>query len=278
MEALRPPSFFVSALRYRELLVGCGCGGATRCCGRSLRRRSCDAGGYVVGINRGLGDVGFTLPPEDGGKLLLSADVEEEREAVLLGILDCRAAELLRDLAEDFLDIGVVGVRGIFDIALESLGLVIDGLETCGTLLVRDGGGESLVLLLEGLEFSRLGVDGGLLGLVFLLNLEGGALGFVGRDDALFESDDGNLCGNRFGLDFGLCGRSCRAGGGCRGFGGLSQEGGGCEAGCQRSSKDKGTVHAVFETPYKDPDSGEIGWVSPGAKRRWEGCRTFLRP
>jgi hypothetical protein len=66
--------------------------------------------------------------------------------------------------------------------------------------------------------------------------------------------------------------------GGSRCFGGLCQEGGGCEASCQRSSKDKGTVHAVCETPYKDPDSGDFGWVTPGAKRRREGCRTFLRP
>jgi hypothetical protein len=28
----------------------------------------------------------------------------------------------------------------------------------------------------------------------------------------------------------------------------------------------------VFETPYKDPDSGDFGWVVPGAKRRWEGA------
>jgi hypothetical protein len=28
----------------------------------------------------------------------------------------------------------------------------------------------------------------------------------------------------------------------------------------------------VFETPYKNPDSGDFGWVVPDAKRHWEGC------
>ena len=115
---------FVATLHYCELLVGSSSGCAARCC-RSLRRRSWDAGGYVVGIDGGLGDVCFTLPPEHGGKLLLSTDVEEESEAVILGVFHCSAAELLSDLAVGFLDIGVVGVLSIFDIALESLGLEI---------------------------------------------------------------------------------------------------------------------------------------------------------
>jgi hypothetical protein len=256
--------------------VGSSCGGAALGCW-SLRRGSCYAGRYVVGIDGGLGDVGFTLPPEDGGKLLLSADVEEESEAVILGILDSGSAELLSDLAVGFLDIGVVGVLSIFDIALERLSFVVDGFEARCALLVGDGGGEGLVLLLEGLEFSGRGVDDSFLGLVLLLDLEDSALSFVGSDDTLLESDDGDLCGDGFRLDLSLSGGGSGAGG-CGGVSGLSQEGGGCEAGCQRSSKDKGTVHAVCETPYKDPDSGDIGWVIPGAKRRRESCRTYLRP
>jgi hypothetical protein len=228
--------------RCYELLVGSSCGCAAGCRG-SLRRRSCDAGSYVVGIDGGLGDIGFTLPPEHGGKLLLSADVQEQGEAVILGILNRSAAELLGDLAVRFLDIGVVGVLSIFDVALESLGFVVDGLHAAGTLLVGDGGGECLVLLLERIELSGLGIDGVLLGLVLFLNIEYGALTFVGGDDTLLKRDDGDLCGNGFRLDLGLSGRGgrgCRMRG-CRCFGGLCQEGGGCEAGCQRSSKDKGT-------------------------------------
>jgi len=249
MEALGPPFFLQIYLRYCELLVGSSCGCAAGCRG-SLRRRSCDAGGYVIGIDGGLGDIGFALPPEDGGKLLLATDVEEQGEAVILGVFDCSAAELLGDLAVRFLDIGVVGILSVFNVALESLGLVVDGLETAGALLVGDGGGESLVLLLERVELSGLGVDGGLFGLVLFLDFEYGALAFVGGDDTLLKRNDGNLGGNGFRLDLSLSGRSCSAGGG-RCFGGLCEEGGGCEAGCQRSSKDKGTVHAVFETPIR---------------------------
>ena len=224
-----------------------------------MRRRSCYAGSYVVRVDDGLGDIGAALPPEDGGKLLLSgAFVEQDGEAVILGILDCSAAELLGDLAVGFLDIGVVRVLGIFDVALESLGLVVDCLEASGALLVGDGGGESLVLLLEGIDFSGLRVDGILFGLVLFLDIEYGALAFVGGDDTLLERNDGDFCLNSFRLDLSLSGGSCGAGCGWCVGGGLCQEGGGCEAGCQRSSKDKGTVHAVCETPYKDPDSGEI--------------------
>ncbi len=250
------------------------CGGRTALSCWSLRRGSGYAGRYVVGIDSGLGDVGFTLPPEDGGKLLLCIpDVQEEGEAVILGILDRGAAELLSDLAEGFLDVGVVGVLSIFDIALEGLCLVVDGFEAGSALFIGDGGGESLVLLLEGLELRGLRVDGVLLRLVLLLNFESRALGFIGSDDTLFEGDDGDLCGDGFRLDFSLRCGGCGVGR-CRGFGGLSQEGGGCEASCQRSSKDKGTVHAVCETPYRDPDSGGISWVTrwviPGANRRRE--------
>jgi hypothetical protein len=237
------------------LVARCG-GGTALGCG-SLRRGSGDAGGYVVGIDGGLRDVGFTLPPEDGGKLLLSADVEEESEAVVLGILDSGSAELLSDLAVGFLDVGVVGVLRIFDVALKGLCLVVDGLEAGSALFIGDGGGESLVLLFEGLEFSGLGVDGGFLGLVLFLDIEDSALAFVGSDDTLFECDDGDLGGDSFGLDLGLSGGSCGAGG-CGGVSGLSQEGGSCEASCQRSSKDKGTVHAVCETPYRDAGYWDI--------------------
>ena len=124
----RASILFADSLCCCELLVGCSCGarwGAAGACGGGAEH----AGGYVVGIDDGLGDVGFTLPPEHGGKLLLSADVEEQGEAVILGVFDCSAAELLGDLAVGFLDIGVVGVLSIFDVALESLGLVVDGLE-----------------------------------------------------------------------------------------------------------------------------------------------------
>jgi hypothetical protein len=258
--------------------VGSSCGCAAGCSG-SLRRRSWDAGGYVVGIDDGLGDIGAALPPEDGGKLLLAAFIQQEGEAVILGILNRSAAELLGDLAVGFLDIGVVGVLSIFDVALESLGLVVDGLHAGSALFVGDGCGEGLVLLLEGIDLSGLGVDGSFLGFVLFLDVENGALTFVGGDDTLLKRNDGNFCLNGFRLDLSLSGGGGSSwAGGCGSVRGLCQEGGGCEAGCQRSSKDKGTVHAVCETPYKDPDSGEIGWVTPGAKRRREGCRTFLRP
>ena len=187
----------------------------------------------VVGVDDGLGDVGLLLPPEDGGELLLAADVEEEGEAVVLGILDGGATELLGNFTVGFLDIAVVGGLGLFDVALEGFLLGVDGLEAAGALFVGQGGGQSLILLLQGLNLSRLCIDGGLFGLELLLDVGDGLLAFVGGDYTLLEGDDGDLGGDRLG--WGNCGglgwswcRSC-----CRGLG---EEGGGCEAGGQSSS------------------------------------------
>ena len=229
------------------------------------------AGGHVVGVDGCLCDVGLLLPPEDGGKLLLSADVEEQREAVVLSILDSGATELLGDLAVGFLHVAVVGGLGIFYIALESLLLGVDCLDAGGALFVRSCGGKGLELLLERLNFVGLGVDRILLGLELLLNIGDGLLAFVGSDYTLLECDDRDFCRDGLWSDNGSGGSSCVSWSGC-GCRSLGEEGGSCEAGGQGSSKDKGAVHAVFETPYKDPDSGDFGWVSPGAQRCWEGA------
>ena len=94
--------------------------------GGSLWWWSCYAGGYVISVDRGLGDVGFPLPPEHGWETLLSADIQKQREAVILGVLDSSAAELLGDLAVSFLKIGIVGILRIFYVTLESLLFRVD--------------------------------------------------------------------------------------------------------------------------------------------------------
>jgi hypothetical protein len=265
MEARRPPFFLLLGCREGLLVWGCS-RGTVRC-----RSRWCwcgYAGCQVVGIDDGLGDVRLRLPPEDGGELLLSADIQQKREAMFLGVLDRSSTKLLGNFAVSLLHVGVVGSLGILNVTLESFFLGVDCLEAAGALFVGGGCGECLELLLERFDLGRLSVDRGLFGLELLLNVGDGLLALIGGNDTLLKGNNGYLGGDGLRSDGGGWGGSgsrccCRS---------LGEEGGGCEASGQGSSKDKGAVHAVFETPYKDPDSGDFGWVVPGAKRRWEGA------
>jgi hypothetical protein len=213
----------------------CSCWSAA--CGAGCRwRRSGDARADVVSVDNGLGDVHLGLVKPEDGVALLAVLIKKEGKAIFLGILDGFAADLLGDLAVSFLKVALVGILGVFGVALESLLLDVDILHTLAAFLVGSVGGQGLKLFLEGLNLGGLSVDGGLFGLVLLLDGGGGYLSFVGGNDSLLEGNDGDLRRDGGGSGCG-CGRS--------GCGGLSEEGGRGEASGERSGKKKGTIHAV---------------------------------
>ena len=123
-----------------------------RCGGR--RRRRCNAGAGVVGVDHGLSDVSGRLRPKNrGGCLLVATDVEQQGVPVLLDVLDGGLPNLLGYLAVGFLQIALVGVGGVLFIALQLLFLDVQGALTVGALLVGGGGGQSLDLVLQRRNF-----------------------------------------------------------------------------------------------------------------------------
>src|SRR5579871_239825 len=212
---------------------------------RSRRRRSRYTRRGVVGGDDSLGHVGAGNCPHND-VVLLVADVEKQREAVLGDEVLQRNRDLLGDLSKGFLEVGVVSVGRILGVAVELLFLGVDGLQTRSALVVGHGGGCALQLLLQRVDFSSESINLGLLGLVLLLHILNGLLALIGGEDGLLESNQCNLCGNGLRGSGCCCGRGgCR----CRCASSLGHPGGGRQSHAKGGDKNKGAIHAVCSTP-----------------------------
>lgn len=212
---------------------------------RSLRWRCGDAGLLVVGVDDGLRDVGGRERPEHVRGL--RGDVEQDGVAVGLGVGLHGGGDLLGDLAEGFLPLGVVGGLGVFGVAVQLLFLGVDGAKAGGPLLIGEGCGSSLEAFLHGVDFGCELLEVSAPGLVLLLGGEGDLLSFVRGEDNLLEVDERDL-----GIDGGGSGCGC-GGAGRRGGGGSSLSEGERrrdEARGERGQKSEVTVHADCLAPW----------------------------
>lgn len=159
--------------------------------GNADRRR--DAGLGIVGVDDRLGDVCSGGKPEHAAVLLTG--VENQVEALLLGIGLHHVKDLLADLLKGLLAV-ILGVAlKVLCLTLQSLGFVVDGAHAVLALDIAEGGSGILKLLFQGIDLLIFGLEFLFPWLVFLAEVSDIALEFVGLTNGCLELDDGDFGG-----------------------------------------------------------------------------------
>src|SRR5581483_10274749 len=162
-----------------------------------------------------------------------------------------RVKDLLANLLEGLLAVGLLVVAQIFGRALQGFGLVVNAPQPGLAIRVAQRRARVLQLLLHGFDFGVLLLQRLLARSVLLLQISVIALEFVGLADRLLEVDDRNLGGAR-NRDEDRRGGWIRC---CRG-GGLS-DGAGAQSGREHANERQRTLHGIHKL------LGCPGWLGP---------------